>query len=142
MIKSFQSDKYRFLSNFYPRSFVDKAGIKWATVEHFYQAKKTNDFEWFEKIHDASSPFKAKKWGQECPVKETWDKEKELVMYYAVTEKFKQNEDIRIKLLDTGYQELQEGNNWGDIIWGVVEGKGQNLLGKILMRVREELREL
>lgn len=141
MIESFRGD-YRFLSNFYPRSFVDKKGIEWATVEHYYQASKTDNIIWFRKIQLASSPFKAKKWGQECPVKETWDTEKELVMYYAVTEKFKQNEDIRIKLLETGDEEIEEGNDWGDVTWGTVDGEGQNLLGKILMRVRKELKEL
>ncbi len=37
---------------------------------------------------------------------------------------------------------LQEGNRWGDTFWGVDlrTGKGENKLGKILMRVRKELK--
>ena len=35
---------------------------------------------------------------------------------------------------------LEEGNNWGDKVWGTVNGEGENNLGKILMRVRKELR--
>ena len=43
-------------------------------------------------------------------------------------------------MIETGDEYLEEGNTWGDRIWGTVNGKGQNNLGKILMRVREELR--
>ena len=36
---------------------------------------------------------------------------------------------------------LIEGNDWGDTFWGMTDGEGENHLGKILMRVRAELRE-
>ena len=52
-----------------------------------------------------------------------------------------QNPELGNKLLETGNQELVEGNTWGDIFWGVCNGKGQNWLGKILMMVRDEIRE-
>lgn len=38
-------------------------------------------------------------------------------------------------------EHLEEGNTWGDTIWGTVDGVGENRLGKILMRVRDELNE-
>lgn len=38
-----------------------------------------------------------------------------------------------------GDAELIEGNTWGDRIWGVCDGVGENRLGKILMRVRAEM---
>ena len=62
-------------------------------------------------------------------------------MYEIVKAKFEQNEDLRKRLINTGDEELIEGNTWGDKIWGKVKGEGQNNLGKILMRVRKELRE-
>ena len=37
----------------------------------------------------------------------------------------------------TGDAVLVEGNWWRDDFWGVYEGKGQNILGKILMIVRD-----
>lgn len=49
--------------------------------------------------------------------------------------------DLRQKLLDTGNARLIEGNTWGDMTWGMVNGKGQNLLGKILEKVRLEIEE-
>lgn len=55
-------------------------------------------------------------------------------------EKFLQNEDLKVKLLSTDNEELIEGNNWGDKVWGKVNGVGENRLGKILMQIREELK--
>ncbi len=57
--------------------------------------------------------------------------------------KFTQNPDLLSKLLATGDAELIEGNTWGDRVWGVdlYRGAGENHLGKILMRIRDELRD-
>ena len=61
------------------------------------------------------------------------------LMFDLVTEKFKQNPELKQKLLETGNQELIEGNTWNDTFWGVCNGQGQNWLGKILMLVRSEI---
>lgn len=61
-------------------------------------------------------------------------------MYEICKAKFTQNGDLKEKLLATGNDILEEGNTWGDRVWGTVNGVGENRLGKILMRVREELR--
>ena len=61
-------------------------------------------------------------------------------MYEIVLAKFTQNPDLKKKLLATGDEHLEEGNTWGDTIWGTVDGVGENRLGKILMRVRDELK--
>ena len=55
----------------------------------------------------------------------------------------KENEDLKQRLLATGDKRLVEGNTWGDTFWGVDlrSGRGENQLGRILMRVREELKE-
>ena len=52
----------------------------------------------------------------------------------------KKDESLKEMLLLTGDQEIIEENYWGDTFWGVCRGKGQNHLGKILMKVRDELR--
>ena len=44
-------------------------------------------------------------------------------------------------LLDTGDLYIEETNSWGDTFWGVCEGKGQNVLGNILMGIRTDLRK-
>jgi predicted NAD-dependent protein-ADP-ribosyltransferase YbiA (DUF1768 family) len=49
--------------------------------------------------------------------------------------KFEQDE-FRDKLLATGTFHIEETNTWGDVFWGVCRGRGENHLGKILMRER------
>ena len=61
-------------------------------------------------------------------------------MYEVCLCKFTQHEDLKKKLLETGDAELIEGNYWHGCYWGVCEEQGENRLGKILMRIREELR--
>ena len=61
-----------------------------------------------------------------------------------VREKFKQNDDLmRMLLIDTGNEELVEGNYWGDSFWGVdlKTNEGENHLGIILMELRDEFRK-
>ena len=59
-------------------------------------------------------------------------------MYQILKSKF-QNPELSKLLLETGDCELIEGNTWGDQFWGVCKGVGENNLGKLLMKVREEL---
>ena len=49
-------------------------------------------------------------------------------MYEIVLAKFTQNPDLKKKLLATGDEHLEEGNTWGDTIWGTVDGVGENRL--------------
>jgi hypothetical protein len=60
-------------------------------------------------------------------------------MFDIVWAKFSCNPHLLDKLLKTEGTYLEEGNWWGDEYWGTVEGKGQNWLGKILMKVRDEI---
>ncbi len=62
-------------------------------------------------------------------------------MYRLLRAKFTQNSEIRQKLLDTGSAYLEETNYWHDTFWGVYNGNGENHLGKLLMLVRDEIRE-
>lgn len=55
--------------------------------------------------------------------------------------KFTQNTELAGKLLATGDTYLEEGNTWGDRVWGTVNGIGANQLGIILMKIRDEIRE-
>lgn len=87
------------------------------------------------------NPSEAKRLGRRVKLRDDWEEVKELVMYEICYHKFNQNPDIKRMLLNTGDAELIEGNTWGDCIWGVCNGVGNNLLGKILMRVRNELKE-
>lgn len=138
MITRFDGDHY-FLSNFYPCTIL-WSGKRYRTAEHIYQAQKSVDPIERDLIRFAPSPGKAKRLGSRAKLRPDWDDIKDELMYEIVLQKFKQNPDIRKRLLKTGDQILIEGNYWGDTYWGRTEDGGLNKLGLILMKVREELR--
>ena len=61
-------------------------------------------------------------------------------MYKVLIAKFYQNNDIRKILDSTGYGSLINTNVQKDKIWGNYKNGGFNLLGEVLMRVRDDLR--
>lgn len=140
VIREFQGE-YRWLSNFYPAS-VTYMGIYFTTAEHAYQAAKCAKKEDAYIIADLPSPADAKRKGKRVTMRDDWEDVKDDIMYDIVYLKFASHPTLTKKLLDTGDDTLMEGNYWNDTYWGVDKrsGRGQNKLGKILMRVREELR--
>ena len=139
MIDSF-SEEYFFLSNFYD-SVVKFDGDSFRTVEHAYQAAKTLDEESRNKIRDAKSPGKAKRLGQKVDLRKDWESIKINVMRDLLKQKFNPRSVLAERLLKTGDEQLVEGNDWGDKFWGVVDGKGANHLGYLLMEIRNDLKE-
>lgn len=133
-------DKYYFLSNFYPAN-TKYDGVIYKTSEHAFQAAKTNDSKLRNKIKNAQNPGQAKKLGKQVPLRNDWEEIKYDIMLEIVRDKFTRNKTLGLSLTDTKDAELIEGNTWGDIIWGVCDGRGTNWLGKILMKVRNELLE-
>jgi ribA/ribD-fused uncharacterized protein len=132
-------NKFAFLSNFYP-STISYDGKLWPTVEHVYQAYKSLDENVRVTIHKARSPGEAKKLGQLLVIREDWEPVKVDLMRTFVKKKF-ENPFLREMLLATGDAKLVEGNYWNDKFWGVCRGVGQNWLGRILMDVREQVRQ-
>ena len=136
MIPEFKNE-YFFLSNFY-ESPIEYNGMEYPSVEHAYQAQKTLDInERFPFVCKDKSPAAAKKLGRKLTLRDDWEEVKERIMEELVFIKFDTNEKLRLLLLSTGDEELQEGNYWGDDYWGVCNGLGANKLGKTLMAVRE-----
>lgn len=140
MITSFSGENH-FLSNFYP-SIVELDNEYYQTVEAAYQAAKTDIAIERQLIREAETPHKAKKLGRKVTIRSNWEKVKEEIMEDLVRQKFSKNPIIIKMLLETGDKELIEGNSWGDVIWGceLINGEwvGKNLLGKLLMKIREE----
>lgn len=85
---------------------------------------------------------KAKVEGRKVALRADWEEVKVDAMYNAVYAKFSQNPDLKHRLLATGNRYLEEGNTWNDVNWGVCNGVGLNLLGQVLMAVRQQLREM
>lgn len=127
-----------FLSNFYPCTIIDD-GISYYSVEHAYMAMKTLDRTIRERIAICATPGQAKRMGRKIKLRAGWENIKVDIMRGLLEKKF-QDPTLRQQLLDTGDEELMEGNTWGDEYWGVCRGKGKNMLGKLLMALRETLR--
>jgi hypothetical protein len=73
------------------------------------------------------------------PLRQDWEHVKDDIMRQAVLCKFQTHTDIRDILLSTGNAEIVE-NSPIDFYWGCgADGSGKNMLGKILMEVREIL---
>jgi N-glycosidase YbiA len=133
---------FAWLSNFSPDPFTIE-GVRWPSVEHFYQAQKYESSEIAERIRLAETPLKARKAGQDRSLapRADWQSIKEDIMRIAVMNKFAQNRRIREQLLATGDEELFHISN-SDSYWGrSSDGEGDNRLGQILMDVRTTLRK-
>lgn len=137
LIESFNGN-YRFLSNFAPCK-VEYDGCIYPSTEHAYQAAKTLSATARKQLRDCESPSKAKKLGRKVVLRPDWENIKFDVMEELLRKKFNQP-DFKRALLATGDAELVEGNTWGDTVWGVCKGKGSNHLGKLLMKIRTELK--
>lgn len=130
-------DAYAFLSNFY-NAPVSYNGLTYQNSEAAFQAQKEIRDE-DRKKYTSMNPSQAKLAGRHCKLRKDWEDIKEQTMYEIVSAKFTQNKNLAKLLIDTGNAYLEEGNWWYDTTWGVCNGVGQNKLGKILMRVREEI---
>lgn len=129
-------------SNF-SRHAVVLGGKRWPTSEHYFQAMKfPHDPERQERIRKAANPFEAKKlaWEKGVRIRKGWDNARDQVMLEVLRAKFTQHAALQETLLETGDALLVE-HTTNDSYWGDGgDGSGQNKLGKLLMKVREELR--
>lgn len=151
MIDTF-TGRWGFLSNFHPCKIKYK-GIEYPSVEHFYVAMKIKDDQFInskniplvdcqEMISRIKTPSEAKKLGKKLKIRKDWDIVRFSIMEWGITEKFKDRDLLKL-LISTQGEELKESNWWHDNYWGVCtcekcDGKGENNLGKILMKVRNE----
>jgi len=131
--------KYGFLSNFWSVDITVKGKV-YPSVEHAFCAAKTLNEDEREKIRLAETPSKAKQLGKKVTLREDWEDVEIKIMELLVRKKFSQKHMEKL-LLSTGDEELIEGNWWKDTFWGVCDGVGENHLGKILMKIREEKRK-
>lgn len=133
-------DEYGCFSNFASFGFWDTKQRWWSTSEHFYQAMKFVGTEKFELIQNAQSPKEAANLGRTGDLRRDWEIVKVHVMMNALRFKFLANPWCEAKLIETGNQVLIEASPkdsfWG---WGP-DMRGYNMLGQLLMILREELR--
>ncbi len=151
MIVEFKSIENGWLSNFYEVD-IEYDGMIYPSVEHAYMSAKSNDqvyfkgqlYNWKNLCANTSiPPGVIKVEGRKVNLIENWDKMKLHVMYICLKNKFLK-EPLRSKLLETGDQNIQEGNFHKDDFYGirldVIPNYGENHLGRLIMRVRDELK--
>jgi len=133
------NEPHGFLNNF-KKSRMFVYGRWWNNVESPYQSQKTNNPDEQDAIWACASPQEARDLGQKVNMRHFWDNRKDLVMYDCCMAKFLQHPDLRVKLMATGDEELVEDSPI-DYYWGCgKDGSGKNMLGKTLMKIREELK--
>ncbi len=154
MINTFNG-RWFFLSNFFPCEITHK-GITYPSVEHYYVAMKVTEIQLLngqyytagdfrELVAKIKLPADAKKIGQRVKVRRDWDEKKLEFMNWGLREKFK-NENLSDLLISTNDLEIIENNYWHDNFWGSCTcskcgNTGENNLGKILMDIRQELKQ-
>jgi len=124
----------------------------WPTAEHAFHAFKVfKDYKYptvqeagkFVEFLECETPGKAKRLGRKVNLDtDYWDSVKDIVMYKILDLKFsKDHWNLRQKLKALKGAYLEETNTWNDTYWGVCNGVGQNKLGQLLMRLRDDILE-
>jgi ribA/ribD-fused uncharacterized protein len=136
-------DNLEFLSNYYAVE-VYFHGRPFPSSEHAYQACKAfGEAGLFEQIRQASHPDEAKQLGRQADLPDDWGTVRDRYMLEIVTAKFAQHPALADRLCATEGP-IGELNWWGDTYWGadLDSGEGKNMLGRILMGVRDTLRHV
>jgi hypothetical protein len=138
-------EPYGCFSNF-SRHPIVFGGLQWQTVEHYYQAQKfvgSENERLIQVIRGVPTPENAAALGRDRTrkLRPDWEHVKQQVMWQGVLTKFLTHPNIQAILLDTG-DELIVEDSPTDYYWGCGQDKtGQNQLGQILMKVRQEIRQ-
>jgi ribA/ribD-fused uncharacterized protein len=135
------ADEFGDFSNFaaFP---INLDGEVWPTSEHYFQAQKFGDRAYRRKIRTAKTPMIAARLGRDRSqrLRNDWESVKDDVMRKAVRAKFQQHGELSELLLSTGDENIVE-HTTNDSYWGDGgDGSGRNILGRILMEIRDELR--
>lgn len=144
MINEFKG-KYYFLSNFYYAPVMYE-GLLYQNNEAAFQSAKVKDLE-RRKQFCQINPSTAKRKGRNVLLRNDWEDIKDEVMEDCIRDKFTRNPDLRRRLIETGDEELVEGNYWHDNYYGNCSCDkcknivGKNTLGKTLMKIRKEIKD-
>lgn len=129
------------MSNFFPCDIIVAPYGTFKTSEHLYQALKyvNHNQEYFKTIQEAPNAWSAAKLGRvkEPALRPDWDTVKIDAMRFTVMQKYLQNPDLGLALVETEDRLLVELAPHQDYFWGWFNGKGENWLGVVLMEVRE-----
>lgn len=135
-------EEFRFLSNFHPCRIVGPDGTWWKSAEHYFFALAAANPEDSEKIAEMWHPAEVKKFSRTMKKTDDWHQRKDSAMLDVTRLKYEPESELAQMLLMTDGFDLIHFAPWGDVYWGVGKDmKGENRQGKILMQVREELKQ-
>lgn len=138
----FYERNYYVFSNF--SSFaIEWKGKLWMSSEHAYHSEKFLDEEMKENIRVCRSAHDSLKLAHanKDKYREDWQEIMVPTMKEIVRAKVDQHPYVKKKLLDTGDKEIIE-DSWRDDFWGWGPNQdGKNMLGKLWMEIREEIRK-
>jgi ribA/ribD-fused uncharacterized protein len=104
---------------------------------------KTTNIEKRIEVANSRTAGMAKRKGRQILLRPNWNTIRNEMMMLGLMNKFLKNHDLAKKLIATAPHTLEEGNSHGDVYWGknIKPGIGENMLGKMLMTIRNLLIE-
>lgn len=141
--------EYLWLSNFFPCR-IEYDGYIYFSVEAAYQAQKFKGTvlqeRYMKMIFTKITANEAKILGRMVNLRPDWEEIRDDLMEQLLRKKFIENDTYRDFLLNTDDEELIEENTWCDTHFGcctcpIHNGEGENILGKMIMKLRDELKQ-
>jgi ribA/ribD-fused uncharacterized protein len=134
---------FEFLSNNF-LSPVYNEGILFPSVSHAFQACRTTDETTKKAILNAESLLIVGKIARRIEDPEDWNLKRLVIMEKLIRDKFRRSKELLEKLKATNPRELimtYEEESPANLFWGCVKERGQNQLGRIIMKIRNDIME-
>lgn len=147
---SSRDGEYKCFSNFY-KAPITIDGKEYRSVENYFQSQRFvgSDDDYAELVRNQANPALCRAMGRANESSKTkphkpradWETVREEIMYRGLLAKFKAHPELAAILDKTGDAVIEEESPLDDF-WGIgKDGKGANMMGKTLMRVRKTLRD-
>jgi ribA/ribD-fused uncharacterized protein len=137
---TFYTPEFYVFNNFSAHA-IEFRGRVYPTCEHAYQAAKCTDPEGQEAIRHARSPLEAKRLANvtyKAARDPDWGNKKVAVVEEILRAKLAQHPEAQDALRASADEEIVEDSPT-DYFWGTgADGSGQNVLGKLWMKIRDE----
>ena len=134
-IKGFTGE-YDFLSMEYPCEFFME-GVKFKSASAAFYAQKNPDINSWNKFARLN-PNNARQKASNLPTTDEYLNNREFYLYRANKAKFDNSVTLKTSLCNTGTKKLVNVVPYNDEWLGVYKGKGHNMLGRVLMKIRSE----
>lgn len=125
-------------SNFSPHPvYIKDFGLFPTSEAAIHAYKDPTNLEYIKKLQSFLSPVFAKNLSKKINVRDDWDYVSYNIMYEIVKLKFDQHPCLKDGLISTRLCPIIQQTR-GDDYWGIGDGKGKNLLGEALTKLRDD----